>query len=100
MLETNCFVPWFYKKIEGTEREELMVKFAQEIEEEKKSKEGSLVFGLIKKEWRKYLYKGGPQDEHNPVIEEKVKQEGGALEIAKIAAEPEGGKNDINVLSV
>jgi steroid 5-alpha reductase family enzyme len=34
MLETNCFVPWFYKKIEGDEREKLLVKFKQEIDEE------------------------------------------------------------------
>lgn len=37
MLETNCFVPWFYKKIEGEEREKLMAKFKIEIEEELKA---------------------------------------------------------------
>lgn len=62
MLETNCFVPWFYKKIEGQEREELMAKYKIECEEYKKNIKGSILWGLYKREWKKFLYKGGPPD--------------------------------------
>jgi steroid 5-alpha reductase family enzyme len=63
MDETNCFVPWFYKKIEGEQREQLMAKYKIECEEFVKANRGSILWGLYKREWKKYLYKGGPPDD-------------------------------------
>ena len=65
MMETNIFVPWCYKKIEEQQREELIEKFKVEIEEELKAQQGSLLFGLIKKDWKKYMYKGGPPEDED-----------------------------------
>lgn len=63
MHETNCFVPWFYKKIGSKEREILMAKYKIECEEYVKKNKGSILWGLYKRDWKKYLYKGGPPDE-------------------------------------
>lgn len=67
MLETNRFVPWFYKKIEGEQREQLIEKFKIEIEEDRIKNKGSILFGIFKREWKKTLYKGGPPDEEDEV---------------------------------
>jgi len=40
-----------------------MQKFKAEIEEEERSQKGSILFGLYKKEWKPYLFRGGPKDE-------------------------------------
>lgn len=68
MMETNIFVPWCYKKIDGKEREDLIEKFRIEIAEEQKSQRGSILFGLYKKEWKQFLFKGGPKDDEEPVV--------------------------------
>ena len=58
-----------------------MEKFKAEIEEEQQSQKGSILFGLYKKEWKPFLFRGGPKDDE---------ADGNATSIefnAKIAAE-------------
>merc|ERR1712224_128578 len=65
MQETNVFTPWCYKRIKGKEREEMMEKFTVDIAEELKEQEGSLVYGLFKKSWRRFLFNNKADD--NPL---------------------------------
>lgn len=52
MKETNIFFPWFYKRIEGEEREKLLEQAKIDIEREKLEKEGKTKFyGIWKDEW-------------------------------------------------
>lgn len=109
MLETNQFVPWCYKKIEGKEREDLMAKFKIEIAEEAKANKGDIMWGIWKNQWRKYLYKGGLTDEDQqkqngtqpfenvPVDTEKDKTDVNTLELQKVADENTVQANVLNV---
>lgn len=44
-----------------------MAKYKVECEEYVKKNKGSILWGLYKREWKKFLYKGGPPDEEEDV---------------------------------
>lgn len=51
MKETNIFFPWFYKRIEGEEREKLLIQFKEDIERENKERGPTLFYGMWKLKW-------------------------------------------------
>lgn len=51
MEETNVFIPWFYKSIQGEEREKLLAQAKIDIAEDAIKMEGYMMNGLYKKSW-------------------------------------------------
>lgn len=52
------------------------------------------MFGLFKKEWKKYLFKGGPKDEESAPLEHDKKE---GVEFVDVN---DSKKKNLNVLSV